>query len=208
MKHEIIKVSQNNPDKKVIEKTSEILNAGEIVVLPTDTVYGICVSAETENAIRKLSEIKGRSPGKGIPLIIGQHEQIFQFTNQVSSRKIKLLESIWPSPVTFIFDSKKFSEFTEDGIAIRLPEQELCRELALHAGPFLSTSANKTGKPILDNIEEICLHFKKDVQLFLDGGTIKENKASTIVSLKKDDPELIRNGKFPFEKIIHIWQKI
>ena len=107
-----------------------------------------------------------------------------------------------------VFESEKFSEFSEDGIAVRLPKQELCRKLALNAGPFLSTSANKTGKPILDNIEEICLHFKKEVQFFLDGGTIKENKASTIVSLKKDVPELIRNGKFPFEKIIHVWQKI
>ena len=205
---EIIKICQSNPDKKIIEITSEILNAGQFVVLPTDTVYGICIQAETESAIRKLSVIKGRPPDKGIPLIIGQYKQLFKYTNQISAKKIKLLESIWPGPVTFIFETKNFPEFSENGIAIRLPEQRLCRNIATYAGPFFATSANKNGEPILDNIEEIHLQFKKDIKLFLDGGTIKQNKASTIVSLKKDVPELIRNGEFPFKKIIQIWEKI
>jgi len=207
MMREIIKVSQNNPDQKIIEKTSEVLKAGKIVVLPTDTVYGICVNSESENAIKKLSEIKGRPQKKGVPLIIGKIEQLFEYTNQISAKKIEFLKGIWPSPVTFIFERKNNSKSTEEGIAIRLPEQKLCRKIAKHSGPFLATSANKTGEPILDNIKEIYLQLQ-NVHLFLDAGTVKENIASTIVSLQKDTPELIRNGKFPFKKIIQLWNKI
>ena len=88
-----------------------------------------------------------------------------------------------------------------------MPEQELCRKVANQAGPFLATSSNRTGEPILDNIEEIVLQLQ-NVRLFLDGGIIKQNIASTIVSLKKDVPELIRDGKIPFKNIMHTWEKI
>lgn len=204
----IIKVCQSNPDNKIVGITSEFLNSGQFVVLPTDTVYGICIQAEAENAIKKLSVIKGRPANRGIPLIIGQYGQLFKFINQISVKKIKFLESIWPGPVTFIFETKNLFEFGENGIAIRLPEQRLCRNIATYAGPFFATSANKNGKPILDNIEEIHSQFKKEIKLFLDGGTISQNKASTIVSLKKDVPELIRKGSFSFKKIIQMWEKI
>ena len=204
---EIIKVSKNNPDQKIIEKTSKLLKAGKIVVLPTDTVYGLCIKAEIENSIEKLSEIKGRPPKKGVPLIIGKIDQLFDYTNPISAKKLEFLKCFWPGPVTFVFERKKNFKPTEDGIAIRLPEQKLCRKIAEHAGPFLATSANKTGEPILDNIKEISLQLR-NVQFFLDAGTTKENIASTIVSLQKDSPKLIREGKVPFKKIVQSWNKI
>ena len=205
--YEIIKVSKNNPDQSILDKTSSILNSGQVVVLPTDTVYGLCIQAKTNNALEKLSVIKGRSPDKGVPLIIGDIQQLFNFTNQISLKKIEFLKKIWPSPITFIFEAKDSWGFIKNGIAIRFPEQELCRKIAIQAGPFLATSSNRTGEPILDNINEIVLQLQ-NVRLFLDGGRIKQNIASTIVSLKKDVPELIRDGKIPFKNIMHTWEKI
>jgi len=106
---EIIKVSKNNPDQKIIEKTSKLLKAGKIVVLPTDTVYGLCIKAEIENSIEKLSEIKGRPPKKGVPLIIGKIDQLFDYTNPISAKKLEFLKCFWPGPVTFVFERKKIS---------------------------------------------------------------------------------------------------
>ena len=90
--YEIIKVSKNNPDQSILDKTSSILNSGQVVVLPTDTVYGLCIQAKTNNALEKLSVIKGRSPDKGVPLIIGDIQQLFNFYKSNFFKKNRIFE--------------------------------------------------------------------------------------------------------------------
>ena len=201
----------DSPEEEVIRQAGEELNSGNIVALPTDTIYGLCARALDKKAIEKLYETKGRNDGKGAPVLIGCRTQLNRLADDISPRVVSLMDLLWPSGLTLVLPAipNLPSLLTEDGssIAVRMPAQALCRTLAMRVGPFVATSANPSGEPPLQNAQAISSRFQSKVTLLLDGGKTENTRPSTVVDARGEKPKLLREGMVDFGSVVRAWNK-
>lgn len=176
-------------DSDSILKTAECLKNGNIVIIPTDTVYGFSGIVDsvhqTEEKIRK---IKGRDEKKPFIQLIASPSDIKMYTDDViPSELIKL----WPGPLTVIVRNKNGGGTT----AYRCPGDEWLRRVLAEAGkPVYSTSANRSGSPLLDSVRSIEAEFSSEVDLIVDGGDCPGGISSTIVALDSGSVRIVRQG--------------
>ncbi|MCR5612304.1 MAG: threonylcarbamoyl-AMP synthase [Treponema sp.] len=176
-------------DKNSAELCASILLKGGIVIIPTDTVYGfsgiVDEKSETDSKIRK---IKGREETKPFIQLIGSPSDIHKYTDDVIPDS---LLAHWPGPLTIIVNNKLSKTTT----AFRCPDESwLCDVLNKVNAPIYSSSANRSGSPLLDFIEKICAEFNDEVDLIVDDGDRIGGVASTIVSVADGDVKVIRQG--------------
>lgn len=171
-----------------IEITVEKLRNREVVVIPTDTVYGFSgIAPWTEDVIR---QIKGREEKKPFIQLISSPDDIKYYTDEKLDQKIL---DLWPGPLTIILPQKEDPSQT---IALRCPNDEWLRKVIRLTGfSIFSTSVNHSGNEILSNIVDIVTEFESAVSLIIDDGNKKENKASTIISVINGEIKLIRQGE-------------
>ena len=207
----ILPVDPDSPEEEVIRQAGEELISGNIIALPTDTIYGLCARAFDEKAIERLYEVKGRKDEKGAPVLIGQRSQLKGLAGDISPHAAGLIDSLWPSGLTLVLPAcpKLSPRLSEGGmnIAIRMPALALCRSLAMQVGPFVATSANLSGEPSLKSAQEISARFQDKVTLVLDGGKIENTLPSTVVDARGEKPELIREGMVDFASVVQVWNK-
>ncbi|MEK6711049.1 MAG: L-threonylcarbamoyladenylate synthase, partial [Nitrospinota bacterium] len=200
---EILPVEPSNPGDAALRRAGAVLIQGEVAALPTDTVYGLCARALDPEAVERLYRAKGRTEEKGAPVLIGHPDQLSLLAPQVPPRARLLMEALWPGPLTLILPPTpglpgRLTGGGGGGVAVRLPAQNLCRALALIAGPFAATSANWPGEPPLRDPSVIAVRFGPRIALILDGGPLGEGPASTVVDARGGRPVLIRKGGVPF----------
>ncbi|MFA5778064.1 MAG: L-threonylcarbamoyladenylate synthase [Candidatus Paceibacterota bacterium] len=153
------------------EKLIETLSRGGVVVMPTDTIYGIVGQALDQETVKRIYEIKKRAPEKKCIILIGDWSETNKFGIDVSQFKIPEYEE----PTSFIIEN----------IAFRVPVQAGLRDLLKKTGPLIVPSANPEGLPPAENIAEAKNYFGDEVDLYIDGGTIT-GKASKLIKLHKD----------------------
>ncbi len=193
----------NKTDKNSVELAADFLKSGKICILPTDTVYGFSgivdlkknESFETDSKIRK---IKGRQENKPFIQLISKPEDLFLYTND------NIPESLlakWPGALTIIVNQKEDSPLLhfEKTVAFRCPGDEWLRKLiALCGAPVFSTSVNRSGEAVLDEIKKIQNEFESDADLIVCDGDKKGALPSTIVKIQNDDEneriKVIRQG--------------
>lgn len=176
----------NKSDENTADKCAELLKNDEVVILPTDTVYGF--SGIIGKSAEKIRKIKGREEAKPFIQLIAGPEDI----SKISDQKIpsKLL-SYWPGPLTVIVIAKN----SEETVAVRCPGDKWLRDVIKKAGkPIYSTSVNRSGKPVLVKIEEIKREFEKEVALIVDAGDSASSVPSTIVKLEGEGYSVLRQG--------------
>ena len=207
----ILPVDPDSPKKEVIRQAGEELNSGNTVALPTDTIYGLCAYAFDPEAIEKLYETKGRKDEKGAPILIGGLYQLKRVACDIPRRALALMDSLWPSGLTLVLPASPFLStlLTGEGssVAVRMPDQALCRILAMSFGPFVATSANISGEPPLQSAQEILSRFQNEVELVLDGGRLENTRPSTIVDARGEKPKLLREGMVDFDSVVRAWNK-
>ncbi len=171
-----------------IELTVEKLRNREVVIIPTDTVYGFSgISPWTEDLIR---EIKGREENKPFIQLISSPKDIIYYTDEKLDEKIL---SLWPGPLTIIVPQKEDSSKT---IALRCPADEWLRKIIELTGfSIYSTSVNHSGKEILSNVIDIVTEFESEVSLIVEDGNKKDSKSSTIISVINGELKLVRQGE-------------
>lgn len=176
-------------------KTAEVLKQGGIVIIPTDTVYGfsgiVNGNSKTDDKIRA---IKGRSESKPLIQLIAKPEDLFLYTDD---RVPDALLSKWPGALTIIVNLKK--EFAEEQklptVAFRCPGDPWLRKIIEECGgPIYSTSVNRSGKPVLDEIALIKKEFDSDVDLIIDDGDKKGALPSTLVCMENGKIKVLRQG--------------
>ena len=184
----VISKYQNNS----IELTVEKLRNRDIVIIPTDTVYGFSgIVPWTEDYIR---QIKGREENKPFIQLIGSPKDIQYYTDEKINEKYL---SLWPGPLTIIVPQKEDKSKT---IALRCPNDDWLRKVIELTGfSIYSTSVNYSGKEILSDIYDIVEEFDKDVALIVDDGNKRESKASTIISIINGEVKLIRQGELQIQ---------
>jgi L-threonylcarbamoyladenylate synthase len=177
----------------------EVLRAGGIVALPTDTVYGIAVALDTPGGVEALFAAKRRPPDKGIMLLLANAAQAPAIGEWPASASA-LAEAFWPGGLTIIVpqrpDMPLPAALTGGAatIGLRVPDHDAPRVLAAAVGPLPTTSANVSGVPEAPDAAEIVAQLGEVVALVLDGGPAHGGPASTIVDCTVDPPRVLRVG--------------
>jgi L-threonylcarbamoyladenylate synthase len=178
-------------DKKIIE----ILYSGRVVVIPTDTVYGISALALDKKAVERVYKIKKRRPAKPMISLISNISDLGLFNIKLDEKTKKILRKVWPGKVSVILpcSSAKF-HYLHRGtklLAFRLPKNKKLLKLLSKTGPLVAPSANPEGFPPAKSIKEAKKYFRNKVDLYVDGGK-KESQPSRLIRLKSGKVEILR----------------
>jgi L-threonylcarbamoyladenylate synthase len=179
------------------------LREGGILVYPTETAYALGCDATNPKAVKRIFKIKHRPLSKTLPLIAGSPAMVKRFC-QLSKTELKLAQKYWPGPFTMVLVRRRDRPLCLSGIvakdktiAIRVSSNKIARELSHRLGrPLVSTSANLFGKGECYSVSEVEKQLGCGSGIIIVGGKkLKKQKSSTIVRVKKDGVEIIRQGK-------------
>lgn len=173
----------------------DALAAGEVIGIPTDTVYGLAVRTDVEGAVRSIFELKGRPEDKPLPVLaadLSSLETVARFDERVRA----LAGRFWPGPLTVVLPRADGFEADLGGderatVAVRVPKHPLARAVLERSGPLAVTSANLSGEPAVSIAAEVQAIFPS--LLVLDGGP-GAGEPSTVLSLVGQDPIILRHG--------------
>ena len=187
----------------------EVLRAGGVVALPTDTVYGICVALETPGGIERLFDIKRRPPDKGIMLLLDSAAQA-PLIGVMTPAAEALAGACWPGGLTVVVPQRPDVSFPASltagtpTIGLRVPDHGTARALARAVGPLPTTSANVSGMSEARDAEEIRDQLGDVIDLILDGGAAHGGPASTVVDCTGALPRVLRIGEVSLERVAAI----
>lgn len=193
MKTEIVSIK----DRKSVSRASAVLHAGGMVAFPTDTVYGIAVSARKSHAILRLYKIKMRSRELSIPVLIGTQKQLIQAVTLVPEYAQRLANEFWPGPITLVLnrDPSLPAELGPDKtIGIRMPNHAFVLRLIHEVGPLAVTSANRSGDRSPTTASEVIQQLGGTFELLIDGGQTSGQVSSTVVDCTGTKPFILREG--------------
>lgn len=195
----IIKVNFRNPEKEVIKKAVGIIKNGGLVVIPTDTVYGLLADARNKKAVEKIFKIKKRSKMKPIAIFVKDIKTAKKYAF-IDRKQEEFLKKNWPGKITVILKSKNnLSEGVmakNKTIGIRIPDCKLVNLLLEKMNfPLAQTSANISGGEATTKIREVLEQFagkRITPDLIIDAGDLSNNRPSKIVDLTQEKPLIIR----------------
>jgi len=173
----------------------EVLLRGDIAVIPTDTLYGIVARANDVEAVERVYAVRGRNLSKPVIVLIAEKKDLALFDIILSLEQNIFLDQVWPRKVSVILPCAhaKFKHIHRgsEGIAFRVPDKEVLRELLKKTGPLIAPSANKEGLPPAETIGEARAYFGDQVEIYCDGGTLV-GSPSTLVSLIDGETKVLR----------------
>ena len=188
------------------------LEAGGVVALPTDTVYGIAVALETPGGIERLFAAKARPPDKAIALLLADAEQAAEI-GELTVPARTLAEAFWPGGLTLVVPRREdrplpaallggaLAPGAVPTVGLRVPDHDAPRTLARALGPLPTTSANRSGEPEARDADEIERLLGGALELILDGGEATGGPASTVVDATGNAPRILRSGAIPDDAI-------
>ena len=190
--------------KENIDRVVELLNMGEVVAIPTDTVFGVAVRYDSLEAINKLKDAKGRDESKPFPMMVASLDHIKQVAD-VDKKYEKLIKKLMPGALTIIVDKKSgIPDFVTNGkptIAIRIPDDEYMLEVLKAVNkPLLVTSANISGNKSATTSVEVLKQLDRKIAGVVIGQS-KSDLASTIVDLTTNNYKIVREGPITEEDI-------
>ncbi len=188
-----------NTDPTAIPLAAQILRDGGLVVIPTETVYGLAANALDADAVRKIYEAKGRPSDNPLIVHISSFEEIRPLVRDVPESARRLAEKFWPGPLTIILPkSGAIPDVTSGGldtVAIRMPSHPVARAVIEAAGvPLAAPSANISGFPSPSKVESAADDMTGRVPLILDGGDCAVGVESTVITLATKTPRVLRPG--------------
>jgi L-threonylcarbamoyladenylate synthase len=185
-------------DPQAIVETAAAIMRGELVVFPTDTVYGAGTNAFDEKAILSLYAMKRRPLAKGIPILLADVADLEKVAKAVPHAAKDLITLFWPGPLTLIVpkqNSLPKSISNNEGIAVRIPDNEIARAVIRAAGGAVATSsANRSGKLPAQTADQALVELRGDVAIVLDGGKTGQGLPSTIVDCTGKRMRIVRHG--------------
>ena len=179
------------------------LQRGELVVLPTDTVYGVAADAFSPAAVERLLAAKGRGRDMPVPVLVGDARGLHGLAADVTEQMQALVEAHWPGPLTIIVPAAPSLAWdlgdTRGTVAVRMPQHPVALDVLSSTGPLAVSSANRTGHPPPATADEAERQLGAAVSVYLEAGSSGDAVASTIVDLTGERPVVRRAGALPLE---------
>jgi L-threonylcarbamoyladenylate synthase len=174
------------------------LKGGRLVVLPTDTVYGIGADAFDSDAVASLLAAKGRGRDMPVPVLVGSPRTLDGIATRLTDSARSLVEAFWPGGLTLVCAVQPTLQWdlgeTRGTVAVRMPLHPVAIELLTATGPMAVSSANRSGVAPATTLDEAIEQLGDGVSVYLDGGASGEPVPSTIVDVTGDVPRLLRAG--------------
>ena len=191
------------------EIAAELLKKGELVAIPTETVYGLGANGLDEQAVAKIFEAKGRPQDNPLILHLSGPEQIELFCHHIPQQAYDLAERFWPGPLTIVLPARSIVPKRTTGglstVAVRCPDNAVTREIIRLAGvPVAAPSANISGKPSTTTAQHVLDDHSGKIAAVVDGGPSRVGVESTIVDLTEERPRLLRPGGITPEQLLEV----
>jgi len=179
------------------ERTKDLLRSGGVVVLGTDTIYGVVGTALNEDTVMRIYDIRKRDKDKPMVILISSADDLRVFGIKPNDVEKEILDEVWPGKVSVIlpFINPKF-EYLSRGIgslAFRVPDNEPLRHMLNEIGPVVAPSANTEGKEPAKTISEAEAYFGADVDFYEDAGRLL-SEPSTLIAIEGGKPKVVREG--------------
>ena len=184
------------------------LKSGRLVVMPTDTVYGLGADAFSSEAVAALLAAKGRGRNMPVPVLVGSWTTIDGLVYSVPPAARLLIEAFWPGALSLVVrqaPSLSWDLGDANGtVMLRMPLHPVAIELLREVGPMAVSSANMSGQPAAVTAEEARAQLGQLVDVYLDAGPSDRQSASTIVDLTGSTPKVLRQGPITVEQIAEV----
>jgi len=193
-------------DPQTPETAAKLIRNGELVAIPTETVYGLGANGLDEEAVAKIFIAKGRPQDNPLILHVADGAEIEKFCHSIPEKAYRLAEAFWPGPLTMVLPARDIvPRRTTAGlptVAVRCPDCEVTRNIIRLAGvPIAAPSANISGKPSTTTAQHVLHDHNGRIAAIVDGGPCRVGVESTIVDLTEDTPRLLRPGGIGPEQI-------
>ena len=193
----ILKINPLVPEDAYIKQIVKVIAEGGLVIIPTETVYGIAVDATNKKAMNRLYEIKKRPKDKPFAMLIANSQKVGEFACDIPLVAYKLMRKFWPGPLTILLKARGHGK-----VGLRMPDNQVALEVILQSETALACpSANISDKPAAVNFQQAIIDLDGLVDLAIDAGQTKLSVESTIVDLTVDPLQIIRSGAIKDEEI-------
>ncbi len=194
---------------KALKESAELLRNGEVVGIPTETVYGLAANAFDEKAVKKIFAAKGRPSDNPLIVHISKFEDLAPLVREIPEKVKRMADAFWPAPLTMIMKkSDKISNVVSgnlDTVAVRMPKSEFARAIIDSCGlPLAAPSANLSGSPSPTNAKYVFDDMDGRIPLIIDGGSCEIGVESTVISFAEEPPRLLRPGGVTLEEMTEL----
>jgi L-threonylcarbamoyladenylate synthase len=199
-----------DPDARAggLAAAARAVRAGRLVVMPTDTVYGLGCDAFSVPAVRSLLAAKNRGPDMPVPVLVGSWSTVDGLVTGVPSAGRELIEAFWPGGLSLVLPHAPSLAWdlgsTRGTVMLRMPLHPVALELLRDVGPMAVSSANVSGSPPAASAGEARVQLGDSVAVYLDGGPSGDAVASTIVDLTGAEPRVLRVGAVPLAAVAEV----
>jgi L-threonylcarbamoyladenylate synthase len=188
-----------------VEQVAAALVAGEVVGLPTDTVYGLGAKASIKHAVEQIFDLKSRPPDLALPVLVSGLAQAEDVVGAHDPGLARMATVFWPGALTVVVALRRplGVDLGGDGssVGLRCPADDALRMLCTAVGPLAVTSANRHGEPPVTSAAQFAQTFGDTVRLVLDGG-VRNRVPSSVVSVAGAEPRLLREGPIAWPEIV------
>ena len=188
------------------ERCRDILAEGGLVILPTDTVYGLAARADIPEAVERVFEVKGREEEKALVVMVSSLKEAAEIATPEQREALKRLGSLWPGPLTLVVRAgevpwRESVAPSSETLGIRIPDSSFMLELLQLAGPLAVTSANPAGESAPTSFTTVDGGLLSKVELAVDGGEQGSGRPSTVAEIRGDGLKILRHGDIGSEEL-------
>ncbi|MCW2701364.1 MAG: threonylcarbamoyl-AMP synthase [Blastococcus sp.] len=197
----------SDPDRRSagLAAAAEAIGAGKLVLLPTDTVYGVAADAFMPAAVTGLLAAKNRGRAMPVPVLIGEASTLGGLVVNLPAVANELAQAFWPGGLTLVLEHAPSLAWdlgdAEGTVAVRLPDDEVARDLLRRTGPLAVSSANRSGRPAATTAQEAVEQLGAHAAVVLDGGPRSASVPSTIVDCTGPVLRVLRVGVIPVDEL-------
>jgi len=205
-KNEIASFRAKETRIEVFTAALAALKRGEVIVLPTETLYGLGADALNAAAVERVFQLKGRDAANPIPVLVADRAMLDALVTEVTPPAERLIAEFWPGPLTLVLparqDLPKPLVNSTGGIGVRISSRPIAAALVKALGrPMTATSANPSGQPAARTVEQARHYFAGRIEIFIDGGELTSRTGSTVAEISSERIRIIRQGDISKEDL-------
>ncbi len=207
MQTEVINITTEY--ERALSETKRLINDGDVVGIPTETVYGLAANALNEDAVKKIFVAKGRPSDNPLIVHISKFEDLEPLVSEIPEKVKRMAQKFWPAPLTMIMKkSDRVSNVVSGNlptVAVRMPKSDYARAIIESCGcPLAAPSANLSGSPSPTNAKYVLKDMNGRIPLIIDGGNCEIGVESTVISFAEEPPRLLRPGGVTLEEMTEL----